>query len=209
MNMEQINEMKEVIKKEGNFKSQTHKGFKYEIVRHEHLGHLCGYLHYTPKNEKERDIIESNFHGGITYENDGVIGFDCVHASDLSLAKIELDKKLGFDMANFLNPKYRTMQYVEDILKSTIDKIVASKNGEPEMTYQWDFPKLEDIKREQEKEAKRKTITKYAEMLYNGEFTVLSDERVRELRTKEQALHKLSAGMVSLCEEVLDVIEHD
>lgn len=209
MNMDQINEMKDAIKKEGNFKSQTYKGVKYEIVRHEHLGHLCGYLHYTPKDDEERNIIESNFHGGITYENDGVIGFDCAHASDLSLSKIELDKELGFDMPKFLNPKYRTMQYVEDILKSTIDKIVVSKNEEPEMSYQWDFSKLEEIKREQEKEAKMKTITQYAEMLYNGGFTVLSDERVRELRTKEQALHKLSAGMVSLCEEVLDVIDRD
>ncbi len=209
MNMDQINELKDAIKEEGNFKSQTYKGIKYEIVRHEHLGHLCGYLHYMPKNEKERDIIENNFHGGITYENDGVIGFDCAHASDLSLLKIELDKKFGFNMPKFLNPEYRTMQYVEDILKKTIDNIVSVRNGEPEMSYQWDFSKLEEIKREQEKEAKMKTITKYAEMLYNGGFTVLSDERVRELRTKEQALHKLSAGMVSLCEDVLDVIDHD
>lgn len=92
-------------------------------------------------------------------------------------------------------------------LKGSDIKVEVVKN--PEMTYQWDFSKLEEIKREQEKEAKMKTITKYAEMLYNGGFTVLSDERVRELRTKEQALHKLSAGMVSLCEDVLDVIDHD
>lgn len=209
MNMNQINEIKDAIKKEGNFKSQTYKGIKYEIVRHEHLGHLCGYLHYTPKDDEERDIIESNFHGGITYENDGVIGFDCAHASDLSLSKIELDKKLGFDMAKFLNPKYRTMQYVEDILKSTIDKIVVSKNEEPEMTYQWDFGKLKKIKEEQDKIVDEKKIEEMVKTIRKGNFTVISDERLKELHVQEKALEMLLNGTISLMEDIQGVIPND
>ncbi|WP_414049814.1 hypothetical protein [Macrococcus animalis] len=81
--------------------------------------------------------------------------------------------------------------------------------SKPEQSYQWDFNQLEKIKHVQEKEAKMNTIKQYAEMLYNGGFTVLSDERVRELRTKERVLEKLSGGIVSLCEEVIGVIDHD
>lgn len=209
MNMEQINELKEAIKNEGNFKSQTYKGIKYEIVRHEHLGHLCGYLHYMPKNEKERDITENNFHGGITYENDGVIGFDCAHASDLSLLKIELDKKFGFNMPRFLNPEYRTMQYVEDILKKTIDNIVSGKNGEPEMSYQWDFEKLKKLKEEQDKIVDEKKVEEMVKTIRKGNFTVISDERLKELHVQEKALEVLLNGTISLTQDIQGVIPND
>lgn len=207
MNMEQINEMKEAIKNEGNFKSQTYKGFKYEIVRHEHLGHLCGYLHYTPKNEEERDIIDNVFHRGITYENDGVIGFDCAHAIDLSPMKIEMNEKFGLGTPTFLNPKYRTMQYVEDILKRTIDKLVNRKSEKQD--YKWDFEQLEKIKEEQKEQAKQERIQEYAKLLHDENFVVVSNERLQELKMKERMLSKLSTGIVSALEDVTEVIKHD
>lgn len=203
----ELKEMKELVEKEGNFRSQIYKGIRYEIVRHEDLGHLCGYLHYTPKNEGERDIIENNFHGGITYENDGVIGFDCAHATDLSPKKIEMDENFGLGTPTFLNPKYRTMQYVEDILKRTIDKLVDRKSEKQD--YKWDFEQLVQIKGQQKEQSKEQAIKEYAKLLYDENFVVVSNERLQELKMKERMLSKISGGMVSVLEDITEVIKHD
>ncbi|PKF31009.1 hypothetical protein CW697_00910 [Macrococcoides caseolyticum] len=203
----EFKEMKELVKNEGNFKSRMYKGIRYEIVRHEDLGHLCGYLHYTPKNEEERDIIDNVFHRGITYENDGVMGFDCAHATDLSPKKIEMDEKFGLGTPIFLNPKYRTMQYVEDILKRTIDKLVNRKNEKQD--YKGDFEQLEQIKDQQKEQSKEQAIKEYAKLLHDENFVVVSSERMQELKMKERVLSKIAVRMVSALEDVTEVIKHD
>lgn len=203
----ELKEMKELVKKEGNFKSRMYKGIRYEIVRYEHLGHLCGYLHYTPKNEEERDIIDNVFHRGITYENDGVIGFDCAHAIDLSPMKIEMNEKFGLGTPSFLKSEYRTIQYVEDILKRTIDKLVDRKSEK--QSYKWDFEQLEQIKDQQKEDKKEQAIKEYAELLYAEDYVVVSNERLQELKMKERVLSKLTGGIVSALEDVTEVIKHD
>lgn len=203
----ELKEMKELVKKEGNFRSQIYKGIRYEIVRHESFGHLCGYLHYNPKNDEERDIIDNVFHRGITYENDGVIGFDCAHAIDLSPMKIEMDEKFGLGTPTFLNPEYRTIQYVEDILKRTIDKLVDRKSEKQD--YKWDFEQLEQIKDQQKERSKEQAIKEYAKLLYDENFVVVSNERMQELKMKERVLSKISGGMVSVLEDITEVIKHD
>lgn len=203
----ELKEMKELVKNEGNFKSRMYKGIRYEIVRYEHLGHLCGYLHYTPKNEEERDIIDNVFHRGITYENGGVIGFDCAHAIDLSPMKIEMDEKFGLGTPTFLNPKYRTMQYVEDILKRTIDKL--DDRTIEKQDYKWDFEQLEQIKDQQKERSKEQAIKEYARLLHDENFVVVSNERMQELKMKERVLSKIAGGIVSALEDVTEVIKHD
>ncbi|PKE66674.1 hypothetical protein CW674_01065 [Macrococcoides caseolyticum] len=204
-----LNEMKELVEKEGNFRSQIYKGIRYEIVRHESFGHLCGYLHYNSKNNEERDVIDNVFHRGITYENDGVIGFDCAHAIDLSPMKIEMDEKFGLGTPTFLNPKYRTMQYVEDILKRTIDKLVDEKSKKQESGYKWDFGQLEQIKDQQKEQSKEQAIKEYAKLLHDENFVVVSNERMQELKMKEHMLSKIAGRMVSALENVTEVIKHD
>lgn len=199
--------MKELVEKEGNFRSQIYKGIRYEIVRHEDLGHLCGYLHYTPKNEDERDIIDNVFHRGITYEDDGVIGFDCAHAIDLSPKKIEMAEKFMLGTPTLLKPEYRTMQYVEDILKRTIDKLVDRKSEKQD--YKWDFEQLEQIKDQQKEQSKEQAIKEYAKLLYDENFVVVSNERMQELKMKERMLSNISGGMVSVLEDITEVIKHD
>lgn len=205
----ELKEMKELVKNEGNFKSRMYKGIRYEIVRYEHLGHLCGYLHYTPKNEEERDIIDNVFHRGITYENDGVIGFDCAHATDLSPKKIEMAEKFMLGTPTLLKPEYRTMQYVEDILKKTIDKLVEDKSNNQGSDYKWDFEQLEQIKDQQKEQSKEQAIKEYAKLLYDENFVVVSNERLQELKMKERMLSKISGGMVSVLEDITEVIKHD
>ncbi|PKE47939.1 hypothetical protein [Macrococcoides caseolyticum] len=203
----ELKEMKELVKKEGNFKSRMYKGIRYEIVRYEHLGHLCGYLHYTPKNEEERDIIDNVFHRGITYENDGVIGFDCAHAIDLSPMKIEMNEKFGLGTPSFLKSEYRTIQYVEDILKRTIDKLVDRKSEK--QSYKWDFEQLEQIKDQQKEQSKEQAIKEYARLLHDENFVVVSNERMQELKMKELVLSKIAGRMFSALENVTEVIKHD
>ncbi|UTH07922.1 hypothetical protein [Macrococcoides canis] len=205
----ELKEMKELVKKEGNFKSRMYKGIRYEIVRYEHLGHLCGYLHYIPKNDEERDAIDYNFHRGITYENEGVIGFDCAHAIDLSPKKIEIDGKFGLGIPTFLKPEYRTMQYVEDILKRTIDKLVEDKSNKQESDYKWDFEQLEQIKDQQKEDKKEQAIKEYAELLYAEDYVVVSNERMQELKLKEKMLGKLTDGMATVLKGVEGVIIND
>lgn len=203
----ELKEMKELVKKEGNFRSQIYKGIRYEIVRHEDLGHLCGYLHYTPKNEEERDIIDNVFHRGITYEDDGVIGFDCAHAIDLSPKKIEMAEKFMLGTPTLLKPEYRTMQYVEDILKRAIEKLVDRKSRN--QGYKWDFEQLEQIKDQQKEQSKEQAIKEYAKLLHDENFVVVSNERLQELKMKERMLSNISGGMVSVLEDITEVIKHD
>lgn len=203
----ELKEMKELVEKEGNFRSQIYKGIRYEIVRHEDLGHLCGYLHYTPKNEEERDIIDNVFHRGITYEDDGVIGFDCAHAIDLSPKKIEMAEKFMLGTPTLLKAEYRTMQYVEDILKRAIDKLVDRKSGK--QGYKWDFEQLEQIKDQQKEQSKEQAIKEYAKLLHDENFVVVSNERLQELKMKERMLSNISGGMVSVLEDITEVIKHD
>ncbi|TDM18093.1 hypothetical protein [Macrococcoides canis] len=205
----ELKEMKELVKKEGNFKSRMYKGIRYEIVRYEHLGHLCGYLHYIPKNDEERDAIDYIFHRGITYENDGVIGFDCAHAIDLSPKKIEMAEKFMLGTPTLLKPEYRTMQYVEDILKRTIDKLVEDKSNTQESDYKWDFEKLEQIKDQQKEDKKEQAIKEYAELLYAEDYVVVSNQRMQELKLKEKMLGKLTDGMATVLKGVEEVIIND
>ena len=203
----ELKEMKELVEKEGNFRSQIYKGIRYEIVRHESFGHLCGYLHYNPKNDEERDIIDNIFHRGITYENDGVIGFDCAHAIDLSPKKIEMAEKFMLGTPTLLKPEYRTMQYVEDILKRAIEKLVDRKSGK--QGYKWDFEQLEQIKDQQKEESKEQAINEYAKLLHDENFVVVSNERMQELKMKERVLSEIAGDMVSALEEITEVIKHD
>lgn len=123
-NYGQIQDMLVLMINEGNKKVGEYKGYKYEIIRVSHSGHLCGYIYMDKATDKEFEIMESNFHGGVTWgfgiePQEGKYGFDCAHAWDLS----------PFDLFAGLYTcgEYRTMDYVEECLKNTIDLLVESK----------------------------------------------------------------------------------
>lgn len=59
-------------------------GFKYEIVAMRDMGHRCGYI-TLPDDMKNMQFYQTDLvdaHGGITYQEDNVIGFDCAHHGD-------------------------------------------------------------------------------------------------------------------------------
>jgi hypothetical protein len=102
-------------------------------------GHWCGYI-CIPKDHawygKERDGIDCNIHGGITYseeEEDGFwIGFDCAHAYDMSPSINMIMQKRNIPgekvIISFLNPTYKNLNYVIQECKKLVDQAIeASK----------------------------------------------------------------------------------
>jgi len=75
------------------------------IIRMPHRGHLCGYVRVP-----DAWIIPSNpdnfysCHGGVTYEEDRWLGFDCAHACDL----VPADSPRPYNLKN----KYCSFNYV-------------------------------------------------------------------------------------------------
>lgn len=108
---------------------KEYKGFGYEVVLYE-TGHRCGYITVP---EKYSDVVAGEYyngnlyvHGGITYQEDNVIGFDCIHAGD------SVDQAAAYEV--FGNPGLFTYsdrdghvwkkEEVEAECKSAIDQII-------------------------------------------------------------------------------------
>jgi len=123
-------EIKEIIKKEGDYKEFEYLGYKCVIIRHPDFGYLCGYvgvershglygIDYTEiPDELGIDLV----HGGLTYsgrahwnETDDrwYFGFDCGHHEDFCPF---LEDSEGV---------YRTMDYVEGECKRLADALYS------------------------------------------------------------------------------------
>ena len=102
--------------------------YKCRIVRHDHFGHLCGYVG-IPKNHplwgkhySDDEVENLDAHGGLTHSGEDQddkdtwwFGFDCSHGGDLSPNMLihMLDRELP-NLLNFSrNEVYRTWEYVE------------------------------------------------------------------------------------------------
>lgn len=102
--------------------------YKCRIVRHDHFGHLCGYVG-IPKNHplwgkhySDDETMYIHTHGGLTHSGEDQddkdtwwFGFDCSHGGDLSPNMLihMLDRKLP-NLRNFRRDEvYRTWEYVE------------------------------------------------------------------------------------------------
>ena len=127
-----------LMKLEGDKKEFKYRGFRCLIKRHKRLGHLCGYIE-LPKHHNlygvDYDEIEETYdyelpvHGGLTFsgrlvgEDGYLIGFDCAHAGDyIPLDPLSSQLNLG--------ETYRTMRYVEDMLKEMVDFITEYEGGD-------------------------------------------------------------------------------
>jgi len=59
--------------------------YDLEIIRIDGMGHLCGYVYFPEGfvlSQRQRDALEFNVHGGITYSDKEKMGFDCAHHLD-------------------------------------------------------------------------------------------------------------------------------
>lgn len=106
-------------------------GYKCRIVRHDHFGHLCGYVGIPnthplwSKHYSDDEVWNIHAHGGLTHSGEDLddsagtwwFGFDCSHGGDLSprmlihtLAR-ELPNLHLYNLSR--DDVYRTWEYVE------------------------------------------------------------------------------------------------
>lgn len=116
-----------LIELEGDYFEDKYLDIKYFIRRVDWGKHLCGYIELPTSiiwtNELE-DIIDRKFHGGITYHEGNVVGFDCAHYNDLIPS--QLFNPLLYTINN--DTTYKDMKFVKICLITTIKHIVDYQN---------------------------------------------------------------------------------
>ncbi|QPI17174.1 hypothetical protein [Staphylococcus phage vB_StaM_SA1] len=126
--MNDIDTLKHILEKENkilgvrkNKYEFEYKGYNAFIIRHE-LGFLNGYIEVGYNYNKD---VEYYSHGGITYDSNGIIGFDCCHYGDLS-------PEIYFSGLMMLNDDsvYRDLKYVKETLMKMIDFLVKDDSDE-------------------------------------------------------------------------------
>lgn len=101
-------------------------GFKCLIIRHNTMGHLCGYValpSWHPYYGKGYDDIDLDVHGGLTFAQEGRkearngidweegywwLGFDCAHSGDRQPGMEE-----NFGENPISGSTYRNIEYVK------------------------------------------------------------------------------------------------
>ena len=89
-------------------------GVKGLVKRQSEYGHLCGYVYVDDLSDIRYQIISENVHGGITWDRDNLIGFDCAHAMDTSpryYLDIDRTTNAPLEFDTFL--EYRNFEYVQ------------------------------------------------------------------------------------------------
>ena len=105
-----------------------YKGYTAQIRRVREYGHLCGYVKADIQNDsKEYEIVDEHAPGGVTWNKNGWIGFDCAHLGDFSLWQYEMFEKMGGINPTVMNELeiYRDFEYVKSNLQEIIDALVG------------------------------------------------------------------------------------
>lgn len=113
----------EIIKREGDYLEFIHTTHGIDvtcIIKRNRLDSLCGYVKLEKWNRFYKggqwydQDIEVNVHGGITYWEDGIIGFDCSHIGDL---RPKMDPKGA-------HGTYKDMEFVKGECRKLADQIM-------------------------------------------------------------------------------------
>ncbi|WP_346564568.1 hypothetical protein [Staphylococcus haemolyticus] len=107
--------------------SFKYKGYTAQIRRIQEYGHLCGYVKADIQDySKEYEIVGEHAHGGVTWNENGWIGFDCIHLGDFSLHQYEMFEKIdGINPIGMDEGKnYRDFEYVKSNLQEIIDALI-------------------------------------------------------------------------------------
>lgn len=108
-------------------------------------GHLCGYVH-LPENHPlsgfDYDDIPISCHGGLTFSEGGLIGFDCAHSGDYSPSSERFKretmqndymkdrmKRLAIPdhLKWFMESTYKNLAFCIDECKSVVDQLKELK----------------------------------------------------------------------------------
>ena len=96
-------------------------GYKCQVKINDYCGFRCGYVE-LPKEFPEFDKYDIDCHGGVTYHEGNIIGFDCGHygdgvdlelISDVNLREIQrqIQKRLSID-----TEPVKSLEFVENEL---------------------------------------------------------------------------------------------
>ena len=126
--IDEENEQMEMLGK-AYYKAFDYRGHTLRVIRARAYSYLCGYIEVDVEEESDiYDIIDREFHGGVTFHDDGMIGFDCNHSDDFSLAFYDMGIKMN-DPLLMTPPNeyqtYKSIDYVEQNLRCTVDAIIA------------------------------------------------------------------------------------
>lgn len=126
----------------------NYKGYRFFLYRHLSLGQWNGYIEIPNAllNEEMEDYLEREFHGGITFQNDGqdfylkdhvVLGFDTAHAGQDEVPfTCFLYKKIGMhdvlcseckiwnNSKFYKNRTYKTFEWTKKECERLIDNII-------------------------------------------------------------------------------------
>lgn len=126
--------MTEIIEQEGNESTFYVKEYKCETHRHPDFMFWCGYITRNdgePMTEKEIEVFDDMAIGGMTFNTDLVLGFDCGHSGQLMpgyLLNPMLDNEFLVSPTDF----YVTIQEVEDCLTACANAMSNIENNEEE-----------------------------------------------------------------------------
>ena len=127
----------------------TSHGLKCLIIRHSHMGHLCGYVRfpYGPMRKKpirHNRIVGKNgyslaefwdiqAHGGLTFSSKPGhylakgkmwLGFDCAHWDDVVPHVLDTLKLIGSTIDPYVGGTYKTIEYVREETEQLAAQIV-------------------------------------------------------------------------------------
>ena len=111
------------------YKAFDYRGYTLRVIRARTYSYLCGYIEMDVEEESNTyNIIDREFHGGITFNRDGMVGFDCNHSDDFNLAFYDMGMKMSDPLLMTPPNEYQTYKsigYVEQNLRCTVDAIIA------------------------------------------------------------------------------------
>ena len=107
-------------------------GYKCQVKINDYCGFRCGYVE-LPKGFPEFDKYDIDCHGGVTYHEGNIIGFDCGHYGDgidleLISDKITRDaqKKIQ-EILNFELTPAKSLEFVENELIGICEQLKKIK----------------------------------------------------------------------------------
>lgn len=113
------------------------KGYKCEIKRNKHTGHLNGYITVSPDHILLKEDLQwssaLDVHGGVTYQNGNTVGFDCAHHMDYSPLSPYNSSDSVYRNVEFVTNELNDLAeqfYVDESLKNKIKlKLVMFKDN--------------------------------------------------------------------------------
>lgn len=127
-----IEEIKKIIDDENRAMTDTqkytfvYKGYNAQIKRSGEYGYLSGYIKAGEIKEKQYKELNLIAHGGITFNKNGWVGFECCHSDDLDLHKYQAIKNNDLDniFGSIMGHRtYKDMAFVEGNIKALIDEL--------------------------------------------------------------------------------------